>query len=122
VADALALVGYSFMHVHQLPGNTAPIPGQCDLDDSAIAIWCGKANRVLVTCDQDFRTRWLKSGLLAREGVEVIVFSRNIAGLAEQHRRVTLHLPDWIKLLEQQGYGHRVWEQPTRGLLRLRRS
>jgi len=48
----------------------------------------------------------------------VIVFKGPLVGLEEQHRRITLHLPDWVRVLSVDGYDHRVWEQRRRGYLR----
>jgi hypothetical protein len=68
----------------------------------------------LVTIDSagfSFNGRWVRTGLLARHGVEVIVFDRDIKGITEQHRRLTAHLPYWQSELERQPYGYRVWHQ-----------
>lgn len=68
-----------------------------------------------MTIDEDFRGRWVRSGLLKVEGVEVINFVHEVAGLKEQHRRITNHLPVWIEELERHPYLHRVWLQHKYG-------
>lgn len=116
MADALRLVEWNICHVCALPGNTATVPGQCNIADERIAEWCAATERVLVTIDSDFRERWVRSGLLAQHGVETIVFTKDLIGLQEQHRRVTLSLPFWEEALGGSPYGHQVWEQgPHRG-------
>ncbi len=64
-----------------------------------------------MTTDEDFRGRWVRSGLLQAHNVEVVVFTKDPKGLREQHARVTRHLPYWEQELSRQPYGFRVWEQ-----------
>jgi hypothetical protein len=42
-----------------------------------------------VTTDQDFRGKWVRNGLLAKHGIEVIAFDRDVPGLRTQHERIT---------------------------------
>jgi predicted nuclease of predicted toxin-antitoxin system len=108
-------VEYPITHVYRaLPDYVGPQVGQCQAPDQEIAKWCAQTEHVLVTPDKDFWGRWIRSNLLASHGVEVIVFSEVIAGLQEQHRRVTKHLPAWEETLGPNRYGHRVWVQTTR--------
>lgn len=111
MADALALVEHRVMHVCTLPGNTAATPGCCDIADEEIAEWCAREKQTLVTIDEDFRGRWVRTGLLKKFGVEVIVFDKDVKGLDEQHRRITLHLPYWHLALGPGPYAYRVWTQ-----------
>jgi hypothetical protein len=103
------------MHVSKVPGFGSEIPGQSPTADEVIARWCAATEWVLVTTDEDFRGRWWRSGLLRDHGVEVIVFDRDIAGLSEQHRRITLHYGDWQATLAANKYGFRVWRQGSKG-------
>jgi hypothetical protein len=92
--------------------------GQSLAPDDQIAEWCAKTEYVLVTLNsQDFAGygRWVRNGLLAKHGVEVIVYDRDIKGLQEQHRRLTANLERWTQALETFPYGHRVWDQGLRG-------
>lgn len=115
MAEALARVDQPVSHVfHELGPGTATVYGQTNIEDVEIARWCGQTGTVLVTIDEDFRARWVRSGALERHGVEVICFDRDIIGLQEQHRRVTVHLPAWQQELTAHPYAHRVWLQTTR--------
>ena len=112
VGDALALVELPIIHVYRaLPQHQGPVVGHCHAPDEVIAPWCAKTQHVLVTIDEDFKGRWLRSGLLAAHGVEVIVFDKDIPGLTAQHLRITTCLPWWQRTLEPHPYGHRVWLQ-----------
>ena len=126
MAQALATVELPFMHVTDaLPAPPGTPRGRLPRPDSDVAKWCGQAGRVLVTIDTDFYTRWIKSGLLAQHGVEVIVFTEDLKGLEHQHARVTKHYPWWQKELGAQPYMHRVWVQTSKlapGLMQGRRA
>lgn len=115
MADALALVGHPIIHVvSALPHRAGPLAGQCNATDAEIAEWCAKTENVLVTSDSDFRGRWVRNGLLVKHGVEVVAFDKDVAGLIEQHRRVTRHMPYWHDTLNRQPYSHRVWIQTSK--------
>lgn len=110
---ALATVEEPFTHVTELcPEYTTGTPGQNRAPDELIAERCSDGGIVLVTVDSDFRGRWLRTGVLGNHGVEVIVFTRDIEGLDEQHRLVTRWLPRWKTELGKHRYGYRVWDQP----------
>ncbi len=116
MAEALAHVGHPFIHVKDaIAVPTGTVAGQSPASDEAISKWCASTAYVLVTCDEDFRGRWERTGLLASHGVEVIVFNRELVGLLEQHRRITLHMPRWKAELERRPYGYRVWDQHPDG-------
>lgn len=115
VASALALVEHPVIHVVEAFPHKVPKPGRCNAEDGEIAEYCAKAELVLVTTDSDFQGRWVRSQLLARHGVEVIVFTEELPGLSEQHRRMTLHLPTWATTLNRDPYGYRVWTQGSKG-------
>jgi hypothetical protein len=110
VAQGLA-PAWNIIHAVNHPDNTATTPGQSNVEDPDIAKWVADSERVLVTIDSDFRTRWIKTGLLQRHGVEVIVFTQDLKGLREQFGRVVKHLPYWATDLREYPYGYRVWEQ-----------
>lgn len=123
MAEALKLCGYPITHVTEvLPGGATAVPGRNRTPDDVIASWCARTEHVLVTIDEDFRGKWLRSGLLASAGVEVITFDREVAGLRAQHERITKHFPWWEQELSKQPYGHRVWTQGLRLHPRLMKS
>jgi hypothetical protein len=108
-------VAVAVIHVSQaLPSGATAVPGQNRTPDNVIAHWCAQTEHVLVTTDEDFRGRWLRSGLLAAAGVEVITFDHDIPGLRQQHARITKHFPWWEGELCKRPYGHRVWIQRQR--------
>lgn len=115
VAQALTIVELPFVHVAEaLPTPPGTPRGRQPRPDSDVAKWCGQTSHVLVTIDTDFHTRWIKTGLLAAHGVEVVVFSEDLKGLTAQHARVTRHYPYWQSVLGRGPYLHRVWMQTTR--------
>lgn len=116
VAQALATVELPFTHVALEPSlGTGRVRGQQPASDKDIAEFCAKTEHVLVTIDSDFRGSWERSGVLARAGVEVIVFTTDLVRLEEQHRVVTACLPGWRRELEAiTPYGYRRWNQDPR--------
>lgn len=113
VAEALRWVGWDFVHVSEVEALRVPdtMTGQCKSPDELIAPWCVDNRKVLVTVDADFKGRSARSRLLAQQGLEVIVFDKEIKGALEQHARVTYHLPFWEQALGSQPYGQRIWTQ-----------
>jgi predicted nuclease of predicted toxin-antitoxin system len=112
VGQALALIDLPVLHVWDaIPSSRGSVKGQVQASDQEIANWCALAEYVLVTTDEDFRGRWVRSGLLQAQNVEVVVFTKDIKGLRNQHARVTRHLPYWEEELSRQPFGFRVWEQ-----------
>lgn len=112
VAKALAIIEHPVIHVASIPGlGTSTVPGQQNAEDEDIAKWCATTETTLVTADEDFRGRWVRSGALMRHGTEVIVFKKQLVGLDVQHRIITVCLPGWHQRLDPQAYAHRVWEQ-----------
>lgn len=105
------------LHVSRVPGLGGSTAGQSGADDASVARWCATTGHVLVTCDSDFSGRWVRSGLLAREGVETIVFAWQVRGLQEQHRQVTARYESWAYQLADLPADHRVWIQQKRGKL-----
>lgn len=121
VAESLRMVGYEIAHVSEwFPGSDRP--GVCEARDEDIAHECGSRNYVLITCDKDFHTRWVTTGVLADAGVEVIVFKNELAGLRHQHDQVTTLWRHWETSLCSSEYSHRVWEQGAKGPPVQRRS
>ena len=110
MADSLALV-WPVQHIRTHPENTSDVEGQCNVVDERVAPWCAENGLVLVTIDSGFQARWVKTGLLAQNGLEVIVFSQDLKGPREQHSRISRHLPHWIETLNEYDYGYRVWSQ-----------
>ena len=118
----MAMVEEPFTHVVDVFPEDVVIPGQNKAADGKIAEWCAENQRVLVTVDSDFSGRWLRTGLLAQHGVEVIVFMKDIEGLSLQYQLIAKHLPMWQALLRPKPYGYRVWDQPLNRSLRERTS
>ncbi|MGQ0431751.1 MAG: DUF5615 family PIN-like protein [Microthrixaceae bacterium] len=112
VAEALRMVDHDVQHVSEITAlGVGRVRGQQPAEDPDIADYCARTETVLVTIDGDFRGRWAKSGALARAGAEVIVFTKDLVGLREQHQIVTQCLPGWYVDLGSQPYAHRIWDQ-----------
>ena len=112
VADALNSLGYPVTCVFRsFPDYPGPRHGQCRAPDEVIAEWCAKTEHVLVSTDEDFRGKWVRNGLLATHGVEVIAFQKDLITLRTQHERITRLFSVWEDLLRLNPYGHRVWIQ-----------
>jgi hypothetical protein len=126
VAAALATVELPFLHVTEaIPPPPGTPRGRQPAPDPEVAKWCGQAQYVLVTIDTDFWSRWVKTGLLANCGVEVIVFNEDLKGLEAQHSRVTRHYAFWQETLGKSPYAHRVWSQTRKlepGLIQGRKA
>lgn len=119
VAEALRVVGVPLLHVSRVPGLGGAKAGQSGADDATVAKWCSATGYVLITCDNDFRAKWVRSGLLASLGVETIVFGWQPRGAKEQHRLITGFYDKWTDQLKHHTAGHRVWLQPKRGRLKV---
>lgn len=112
MAEALSWIELPFIHVSRaLPVPSGTIRGHQPRHDSDLARWCGQTEHVLVTIDTDFREKWVRSGLLIKYGVEVIVFATDVKGLDTQHLEITKRYHRWQADLTRYPYGHRVWEQ-----------
>lgn len=119
VAKALALVGLPYRHVSDIPRFEGPKPGQSTRSDEDIAAWCARAGLVLVTLDDDFRARTVKTAILAGLGVEVIVISHPVAG-AEMQLLTLLRLREsWCRTIADLPSGGRIWVQDRRRPLAL---
>jgi hypothetical protein len=113
VASALNSVDYPLIHVNDaFPQNIVHTKFNKTPDED-LARWCAQTQHVLVSTDEDFQGKWVRSGLLRDEGVEVIWFTGDLVGIREQHHRITRHFPSWELELGRQPYGHRVWIQAT---------
>lgn len=115
IAEAMKLIELPIIHVSRIPGFRGAVTGQSPVEDEVIAKWCATTKTVLVTQDEDFTTRWVRSGLLAQHGAEVIVYGYELLGLEVQHRTMVTHYPLWVARLEPLDYRHRVWQQGRRG-------
>ena len=112
MADALNSVGYPITCAFRaLPDYPGTKHGQCRAPDEVVAEWCAKTEYVLIATDEDYRGKWVRNGLLALHGVEVIAFDKDLATLRRQHQRITRLFPVWEQALSLNPYGHRVWIQ-----------
>lgn len=86
--------------------------------DEEIVPWCNKNGHVIVTCDDDFRSREMREGLLNQTSVEVIWFQRQPKGTRQQFEQITKHYPVWDELLGKIKPAYRQWLQPPYGRLK----
>lgn len=121
VADAIDLNVADIIHVSRIDELSISASGSSNASDDEIAAWCATNERVLVTCDDDFRGRNARTTGLTSLGLEVIVFVAQLAGLRNQIESISRWVPAWEKQLAPMPYGARVWIQRSRGNLRLQR-
>ncbi len=106
------------IHVSEVDALSRTHGGHSDAHDYDIAVWCAENGYVLVTCDSDFRTRRQRAQAIQEAGVEVVVFSYELAGLSNHVSTVARRVPPWEQRLGQLPYAPRVWLQHRRGALR----
>ncbi|WP_419838677.1 DUF5615 family PIN-like protein [Candidatus Poriferisodalis sp.] len=70
------------IHVSEVDALSRTHGGHSNADDYDIAVWCAENSYVLVTCDNDFRSRRQRTQFIQQVGVEVIIFTYELAGLA----------------------------------------
>lgn len=109
------------IHISRVPDFSVDVIGRSDASDEEIALWCGVNERVIVTCDDDFRGRARRTSALTQCGAEVIVFAYQIRGLQNQIDTVARCVTSWQKRLAVLPYEGRVWIQNRKGRLRLDR-
>jgi predicted nuclease of predicted toxin-antitoxin system len=109
------------IHVSRVAELAATVRGRSDAPDSAVAAWCARNERTLVTCDDDFRARTARTRSLASIGVEVIVFAFELSGLPAQIEVMARRVPVWQQQLAYRAYEPRVWVQYRKGRLRHQR-
>ena len=65
--------------------------------DAEIADWCAEEDWILVTSDQDFRSRELRVRAYLGRGVDVILCTRQPSGLREQLELIVFNYPRWLE-------------------------
>ncbi len=106
------------IHVSEVDALSRTHGGHSDAHDYDIAAWCAENDYVLVTCDSDFRTRQQRAQAIQEAGVEVVVFTYELAGLSNHVSTIARRVPLWEQRLGQLPYAPRVWLQHRRGALR----
>ena len=121
VADVIDPAVADIVHVSRVEALSTTSSGRSNAPDEAVARWCAADERVLVTCDDDFRGRTARTAGLAESGLEVIVFSAQLSGLQNQIDTISRRVTSWQDQLGGLPYGPRIWIQYSRGALRLQR-
>ena len=106
------------IHVSEVDALSRTHGGHSNADDYDIAVWCADNGYVLVTCDSDFRSRRQRAQSIQQAGVEVVVFTYELAGLSNHISTVARRVPLWEQKLSGVAYAPRVWLQHRRGALR----
>ncbi|MCY4519090.1 MAG: DUF5615 family PIN-like protein [Acidimicrobiaceae bacterium] len=106
------------IHVSEVDALSRTHGSHSNADDYDIAVWCAENSYVLVTCDNDFRSRRQRTQSIQQVGVEVIIFTYELAGLANHVSTIARRIPLWEQKLKGLGYAPRVWLQARRGTLR----
>lgn len=109
------------VHVSRVGALSTTSRGRSNAPDEDVARWCAADERVLVTCDDDFRGRRVRTAGLTETGLEVIVFVAQLRGLQNQIDTISQKAVAWQDQLGPLPYGPRVWIQHSRGGLRLQR-
>ncbi len=121
VAEAIDPNVADVIHVSRVAALAAVARGQSDAPDEDVARWCAANERVLVTCDDDFRGRTARTAGLTELGLEVIVFVAQLRGLDNQVDTISHRVTTWQDQLGALPYGPRAWIQYSRCRLRLDR-
>ena len=126
LGELLPRFDYEVQQVQRVPELGRPTPRVAGLrhgaSDEEIAEWCAREGLVVVTCDEDFRSRELRVGAYNRRGVDVVLCTRQPTGLREQLELVVLWYPKWTKAVATAQRHPQLWLQHgPRGPLRLAR-
>lgn len=106
------------IHVSVVDALSRTHGGHSNADDYDIAAWCEKNSYVSVTCDSDFRSRRQRAQSIQQAGVEVVVFTHELAGVSNHISTLAKRVPLWEQKLSGVAYAPRVWLQHRRGALR----
>jgi hypothetical protein len=109
-------MGLPFKHVFDVPEfemYRTSVVGQTQVPDTDIAQHAADNQLVLITFDNDFRAKWVRLGVLAKCGVEVIVLPQ-VPGLDGQLLKIAQGFPHWLTTLGKQPYSYRVWSHNRR--------
>lgn len=88
-----------------------------------IADWCAKQDWILVTSDQDFRSRELRVRAYLGRGVNVILCTRQPASLREQLELIVFSNPRWLEATVGSSGHPQLWLQHRlRGGLKVGRT
>ncbi len=74
------------VHVSRVGALSTTSRGRSNAPDEDVARWCTANERVLVTCDDDFRGRRTRTAGFTETGLEVIVFRCTVARASEPDR------------------------------------
>jgi hypothetical protein len=118
-------MGLPFRHVFEVPEferYRTTVVGHTKVPDPEIAQHCADNELVLITFDDDFRAKWVRLGVLAKCGVEVIVLPQ-MAGIDGQLLKVAQCYQNWLRVLGNHPYSYRVWSHDRRSRIpQLRRK
>ena len=81
------------IHVSEVEALSRTHGGHSNAHDYDIALWCAENGYVLVTCDSDFRSRRQRTQSIQEAGVEVVVFTYELAGLNNHVSTVVRRVP-----------------------------
>ncbi len=127
LGELLPRFGYAVEQVQRIAelGEPHPrIPGlRHKASDADIADWCAEQDRILVTSDQDFRSRELRVRPYLGRGVDVILCTRQPAGLREQLELIVFSYPRWLEVVAGSSRHPQLWLQHRlRGGLKIGRT
>lgn len=115
LGELLPRFEYDVQQVQRVPELGVPHPRLTGLrhraSDIDIADWCARERRVIVTCDEDFRSRELRMRAYNDRGVDVILCTRQPAGLREQLEIVVFNYAKWAQAVKTSPRRPRLWLQ-----------
>ena len=126
LGELLPRFEYAVQQVQRIPELGEPHPRIQDLrhkaSDAEIADWCAEEDWILVTPDQDFRSRELRVRAYLGRRVNVILCTRQPSGLREQLELIVLNYPRWLEVIAGSSRRPQLWLQHRRGGLKVGRT
>ncbi|MGH9301726.1 MAG: DUF5615 family PIN-like protein [Acidimicrobiales bacterium] len=127
LGELLPQFEYAVQQVQQIAELGEPHPRNESLrhkaTDLEIADWCAEQNWILVTSDQDYRSRQLRFHAYLGRGVDVILCTRQPANLREQLELIVINYPRWLEAIAGSSRHPQLWLQTRlRGGLKVGRT
>lgn len=115
LGELLPAFDYAVQQVQRVPDLGEPhpkLPGlRHQATDEQIADWCAREGWVVVTSDDDFRSRKLRLGAYNNRGVDVIFCTRQPSGLRQQLEVVVFNYSKWVTAIETARRRPQLWLQ-----------
>jgi predicted nuclease of predicted toxin-antitoxin system len=114
LGERLPMFGYDVQQVQRVTELGRPHAKIAALhqgaSDAEIAEWCATNGWVVVTCDEDFRSRELRASSYLGRRVDVVLCTRQPASLREQLELLVFNYAKWVEAVESPRHP-RLWLQ-----------